>query len=52
MRRIHRHVAEAPRERRDSVPDVSLAGAAAGLRNYGTGSPQPFEQRAFEEIED
>ena len=42
VRGIEFHVAASPRERRDSVvPDVWPPG----------GHPQPFEQRAFEQVE-
>ena len=50
VRGIHFHVAGSPRERRDSVPDVSPPGSASTGRS-SDGHPQPFEQRALEQIE-
>ena len=50
VRGIHFHVAASPRERRDSVPDVSPPGSASTGRS-SDGHPQPFEQGALEQVE-
>lgn len=51
MRGVHFYIPGSPSERSDSVSHVRLSSASTGLSDSYTGSPQPFEQRALEEIE-
>ena len=52
VRGIQFHVAASPRERRDSVVlNVGPPGSAPTGRFWSDGHPQPFEQRALEQVE-
>lgn len=51
MRGVHLYIPGSPSERSDSVSDVRLPSASTSLSDSYAGSPQPFQQRALEEIE-